>query len=232
MKSTTLVALAAAMAFSLPAQDGGKAVTDAAAKPATTGTSVGVVDFAKVIDQYAKFAQGSAEIEKKRELLLGQLKALRSEIAEKVEALRSINQDSEEALDRSGEIELLRGKQKLWEGAFERKLELDRARLLFEVYQDLEVAVAKVAKARGVDVVLRLHAMDAVDLAKLQPRSLGGRLDLFERRMVWYSSESVDLTNDVIKLMMVPLSDKEKKDGKVGEKPTSPAPAPTPKSGG
>jgi Skp family chaperone for outer membrane proteins len=231
MKSKQLVALAAlAAAFSLPAQDGGKSAADAAAKPAAASSqTIGVIDFAKAIEQYPKYVQMTAEIDSRRTAAKNQLQNLQKETAEKVEALRMVNQDSEEARDRAAEIELARNKQKLMAESLDRKIQLEEMRLLFEVYQDLEVAVAKVAKARGVDVVLRLHSMETVDVGKLVPRDLQRRLELLDRRQVWYSSESVDLTADVIKLLMVPLPEKEKKDTKAAEKPPA---APAPKSGG
>ena len=78
--------------------------------------------------------------------------------------------------------------------------------------------MAAVAKARGVDVVLRVHSMESSDGSPNQK----GRI--YERRDVWYASDAVDLTAAIVKWLQVELPP-EPKDGPkdaTGDKSTAP----------
>lgn len=217
MKTLRFVALATAATFCLPAQEGSTPKTavpaDAVAKGAPAAPLIGVVDLVKAIQQYPKYVKGNVELDNKRKSARADLDELRKAIDEKQAALQMVDKDSEEYRTRQDQIELLQMQGKALLERYNRVIEIDEMRHMFAIYQDLEVAVAKVAKARGVSIVLRMHEMDdpKVDLAKMSPKSLKGRLNVFDLRQVWYASEQVDLTEDLIKLLMVPLE--EPKDG-------------------
>jgi Skp family chaperone for outer membrane proteins len=105
------------------------------------------------------------------------------------------------------------------------QLELEFARAQVVVYEDLEAAVQKVAKQKGLGLVLRQYEPlpAAGDPAKLSARSVQKRIADFERRGVWYAAESVDITADVIKVLMVPIdtgkpADSAKPIDKAGDK--------------
>lgn len=237
MKTLRNLAVAAlATTFLLPAQDGNKpaAAVDAAAKAApAVPPLVGVVDFVKAIEQYPKYIRARVELEKRRQAVQAQIDEITKRIDEQKAALAIVAQDSDEWKDRQVELELQQAQRQAMFKRLYEKLEVEDMRMLTVVYEDIEVAIKKVAQTRGVAIVLRVHETDSPgDAAKLPLKTLQGRLAMFERRQVWFASEQVDLTGDVIKLLMVPLE--EPKDGgkaAADRSPATPKPA-TPKTGG
>lgn len=233
MTTLRTVALAAlATTFFLPAQDGSKPSAGGAVDAATRTTQaplVGVVDFVKAIQQYPKYIRLKGELDKRADAAKAQIEDIGKRIDEQKAALAQMVEGSEDWKDRQTEINLLRQQGDVMWKRLQEKLELEDMRLLTSVYQDLEVAIRKVAVARGVSIVLRTHELGEVagEVAKMPPKTLQGRLAMFERRQVWYASDQVDLTSDLIKLLLVPL-DEPKDAGKA----TSEKPAATPKTGG
>ena len=213
MKTLRFVALATVATFCLPAQESGKPKSgvpaEAAAKGAPAAPLIGVVDLVKAIQQYPKYVTGNVDLDNKRKAATADLDELKKTIDEKRAAASMVPQDSEEWRERQDQIELLQMQGKALLERYNRRIEIEEMRHLFAIYQDLEVAIEKVAKARGVSIVLRTHAMEdpKVDLAKMTPKSLKGRLNMFDMRQVWYANDQVDLTEDLVKLLMVPLED-------------------------
>lgn len=237
MKTLRTLALAAlATTFLLPAQEGNKPVaTDAAAKPAPANPPlVGVVDFVKAIEQYPKYIRLKGELETRGKAAKAQIDELTKRIDEQRAALAVVSKESEEYKDRELELEFLQTQRQALFKRFNEKLEVEDMRVLTVVYEDLEAAIKKVATTRGVSIVLRVHEMDDApgDISKLPPKTLEGRLRMLERRQVWYAADNVDLTGDVIKLLMVPL-DPPKDAAKNGDaKAAEPQKPVTPKTGG
>ncbi len=230
-----LAAAALATTFLLPAQDGkpnpAPAAADAAAAKSAKAPVIGVVDFVKAIENYPKYTQGLGDIDKLGDAGQKQIDAIKKQIDGKLAEQQAVR-GSEEARDLQDEIEILNSQGKALRERLLRKMEIERMRLLAAVYQDLEEAIAKVAKARGVGLVLRSHVIDdpAVSLAKLSPGALDSRVKIFERRQVWFASDELDLTADVINLLKVPLEPKtDGKDAGSGKAEKAPA---GPKSGG
>src|SRR5690606_30942724 len=89
-------------------------------------------------------------------------------------------------------------------------LRAEEARMFLRCYEDIDFAVAKVAKKMGVTLVLPKQDIpqSQVPIAELGGRDLDDRLDAFQRRAVWYSSEELDLTGEVIKYMRTPLTNR------------------------
>jgi Skp family chaperone for outer membrane proteins len=81
---------------------------------------------------------------------------------------------------------------------FQEELRQQRESFYVLMLEDMQQAVAIVAKERGVSMVLRTHN-DLLD------GSTESKARVFEARVVWYASEEVDLTPAVIKLLQVPL---------------------------
>ncbi|MFY7948674.1 MAG: OmpH family outer membrane protein, partial [Gemmatimonas sp.] len=112
--------------------------------------------------------------------------------------------------------------------ALNEKLDAEQQKAMLAVFEDLEKAIPVVAKARGVGLVLRVHQVPQPPAGITGQRATTGRLRAFENKQVWFASEEVDLTPDLIKYLMVPRdgdkaatppkndspkTDAEKKDG-------------------
>lgn len=212
-----IAAALAAAASLLPAQDkpsagvpagvpasaaNGAVPADAAAKTRAQLT-IGVVDLDKAFSLYPR-----AIAERER------LQAMSKGFRDKVEAVtKVINQLREDlALLKEGSDEY-EWKQYERSEALKRrealnnllKIQFDRERekYLVTMYEDLEVAIAEVAKARGVQLVLRLSPTP--ELEDGQKDSQKQKLMNYEMRQLLYAGDEVDLTAAVIKFLQVPL---------------------------
>jgi hypothetical protein len=116
------------------------------------------------------------------------------------------DQDGEQARQLKFELDIARQQHQFLFKSMREKLDIEEERARLEVYQDAERAVAKVARARGVQLVLRTYDLGApIDPAKASPKAIAARLQGIEVRQVWFAGEQVDLTSDLIKEMMVPI---------------------------
>ncbi len=217
------VALVAAV---LTAQENGKPGTpaDASAKgipaPATVrapAVTVGVVNLDKVIDTYPRWIKMKADIAAMRNTFDERLTAMTKPIRELKAVIDSMEDGTEQRRQKELAHSLMLQEQKGQAEILREQLDLEIARSQVAVFEDLEVAIAKVAKARGVDLVLRRREVPkAADVGALSARGIQARLSDFERQSVLYAADSLDLTQDVIKLLMVPLDS-----GKPTEAPKS-----------
>jgi Skp family chaperone for outer membrane proteins len=213
-RTTWLLAAMLAAANLLPAQG----PTGNADKPAATKTapapavSVGVVDLDKAIELYPK---AIAE----RERLQTLSKTFAAEIDELTKQIDSIRSDLsllKEGTNKREAREFELGMAlKQREGlANLRKAQFDRELEKFEltIYQDVEVAVAEVAKMKGVQIVLRVRATPPPDEAGKEKETGNAqkqRLAGYDRRHVWFASDEVDLTPALIKYLQVPVDPKK-----------------------
>lgn len=235
MKHLTFACVAAlAAAAFLPAQDPSKAAAEATA----ASQRVGTIDLLRVFEQNPKWSKAKAELEKMQDAFKGQIKKL-SDRAQEIRALiDSADENSDEWRNGRFELEMtMKQRDYLSQQATER-LELENARAMLAVYQDIELAVGQVAKARGVAVVHRLQPIGAApgELGKLAAKEVQGRVVAFERKQVWFAAPELDLTDDLIKALMAPVADdKQPKTGRAQEaagKPAGGAAPTTPKAGG
>jgi Skp family chaperone for outer membrane proteins len=201
-----LLATAAATTF-LPAQDGKTpgAPVEAAAKPAAM--VIGVVDLERAADQYPRRLKMKEELQAKANAYGRRLEELKRNLDEEKVRLDSTDEHAEEREDIELRLQLMQQERQALGKRFNDMLRLEEARMMTAIYQDLEAAVKKVAEARGVAIVLRtLNAGPAAaDPAKAPAKEVIGRLGVLENRQVWYAAPEVDLTDDLIKLLMVPL---------------------------
>lgn len=208
-----IAAALAAAASLLPAQDKPAAAPAAAPAPSAAPAeasaktraqlTIGVVDLDKAFSLYPR-----AIAERER------LQAMSKGFREKVEAVtKVINQLREDlALLKEGSDEY-EWKQYERSEALKRrealnnllKIQFDRERekYLVAMYEDLEVAIAEVAKARGVQLVLRLSPTPEPEDGQKDVQKQ--KLMNYEMRQLLYAGDEVDLTAAVIKFLQVPL---------------------------
>lgn len=207
-----LLALAAA-ALVLPAQDGRSATAvavDAAAKGPTT-PPIAVVDLVRVFEQYPRYIEMKSQLQALEKTYDGRLKEMSKQIDEMRAQLGLLREDSDERPERELAIERAMQDQRALGKLLRDRLELEHMRMMIVVYQDFEEAIKRVAQSRGLSLVLRVHDMGdpIADPAKLGPKTVETRIAGFERRQVWFAADPIDITQDVIKLLMVPLDGKK-----------------------
>lgn len=178
------VLLLASAPFAL-AQEGG-------AKPAP---AFGVVDITRVVENCPRFVEGSKKLEEFAAALNKQAK----EVSDRLKELKA-QRDLAEGPIEVKKIELrlaveqrhLDGLADLLRAEFGER----QARLVADCYSDAERGIAAVAKEKGLQLVLRI--------------GLGGgddKVRSFDRRIVWYHTDEVDVTAAVVKhLQMAPVT--------------------------
>lgn len=221
-----VAAMLAALSPSLLAQETAVPAEAAARPQAAAGVTVGVVDLAQAFEQYPRYQELKKQLEAMSSEFNEQMKALRKREDELRGTVQMLDADSDEKKQREFELEMAMQQQRWFAKHLRDRLDLEEARASLAIYEDLEAAVAKVAKARGVAIVLRTYDMGPSpgDPMKLPPKTVLGRLTAYERRQVWFATPEVDLTGDLIKLLMVPLPPKQPARAG-GEAPSSAPPA-------
>jgi Skp family chaperone for outer membrane proteins len=223
----TVVAVGAAVmgaASSLSAQT--PAAASAVKQSGMQDQKVAVIDIAKAIDQYKVYIDLRTGLSKRVEDFQKQLKAN----AEQIEQLRVTITQIDEGLPQRAEAEH-QYKMELQNQDFRRKyfndlLAADEVRMMLRVYEDLDFALAKVAKRQGIGVVLPKREMPAnpMPIADMRPREVEARVDMYQRRTVWFAADEFDITSDVIKFMMTPLPDRNSPE-RAGAQPSGEVPA-------
>jgi len=179
---------------------------DATAPRAPAAPVVGVVDLAKAIENYPRWI----ELQQRLDAMDKQAKERAKQFQAKLEDLRGAvkitNPETDEGKQAQFQLEIAQQEFKWLLTSLNEKLELEDFRGKLAVYEDLERAVPIVAKARGVSIVLRVHNVPPVppDVSPDSPRMVNARLRAFDNKQVWFASEEVDLTPDLIKYLMVP----------------------------
>ena len=205
----------AAAAF-LPAQDPTKPAAEAPAAAQRTGT----IDLLRVFDQNPKWSKAKSDLEKMQDTFKAQIKKL-SDRAQEIRALiDSADENSDEWRNGRFELEMTMKQRDYMSQQATDRLELENARAMLAVYQDIEVAIGQVAKARGVAVVHRLQPIGVApgEVGKLVAKEVQGRVVAFERKQVWFAAPELDLTDDLIKALLAPVGDdKQPRAGRVQE---------------
>ena len=117
--------------------------------------SIGVVDLAKALESYPKAIKMEQQYSQLKDALREELGKIEASINETRENIKAVGESSEEGKERMFQYEGLR---QLWEFKQKRmneKLAIADMRKDLELYEDMEQAVAKVAKNRGVQLVVR-----------------------------------------------------------------------------
>jgi Skp family chaperone for outer membrane proteins len=199
------------------------APADAAARP-RAGTTVGVVDVDVIYENYPRALRARQQLDElknqyRREL--ANLQQVNEQLAEMIKAMREGTPEQRAArLDHQAGRARHDKKQELYEDI----LSMEGARNYAASMDEIAVAIAKVARDRGVQVVLQTEQPVVVPEG-IDPKSEKAvrlRMSVIERRKVWFADESVDLTAAVIKYLQVATPEM------LGVKPDKPAGEPAP----
>jgi len=226
---------AAFAAALLPAQDPAASPFAPAAKAAAAPV-LGTIDLIRVFEQNPKWAKAKSDLARMQDQFKAQIGKLSDRIAELNGLIESTAEDSEDRRSATfGREMAMRERDFLAKQATDR-LESENARAMLAVYQDIERAIGPVAKARGCAMVHRLQAIGPVqgEIGKLAPKDVEARVVAFERKIVWYAAPEFDLTEDLIKALMVPVADEKPAVQDAAAKPGVGAPKANgaPKAGG
>jgi Skp family chaperone for outer membrane proteins len=193
-------AVCAAIVSVLPGQE------QAVGRPvAPAGLVVGTVDIGKAFDLYPRTIK---ERERLQKIADGSKQQI-DEITKRIEELKgSILVLAEGSFDREVkqlDLETAMQKRQGLAKMLGEQLQLEQMRMQLSIYEDLDAAIARLARDRGVHLVLRTEVKDttATDPADKSPKTVQGRVFAFERRQVWFGAEELDLTSDLIKLLQV-----------------------------
>jgi Skp family chaperone for outer membrane proteins len=224
----------ALLCSTLPAQAPAStpATVDAAAKRAAPAQLlIGSVDLVKAFDQYPKWIRLKGELGKMSDQFEDQIKQINKRLEEIKATVSATAPESDER--KRAEFDLEMGlQQRQWLAKTLRdKARAEEAKALLSVYEDVEAAIAVVARNRGVTMVQRVHDLGPSpgDIATLAAKDIDNRLMAFERKQVWFAAPEIDLTDDLIKQLMVPVTAAPKP---AAPKPAAPKPADEPKPGG
>jgi Skp family chaperone for outer membrane proteins len=232
----SLFACAAAFAAALlPAQDPAAPPAASVAKTAAAPV-LGTIDLIRVFEQNPKWAKAKTDLARMQDQFKAQIGKLSERITELNGLIESTAEDSDDRRSASFDREMLMRQRDFLAKQATERLEVENARAMLAVYQDVERAIGPVAKARGVAMVQRLQAVGAApgELGKLAPKEVESRVVAFERKVVWYAAPELDLTEDLIKALMVPVADEKPAVQDAAAKPGVGAPKANgaPKAGG
>lgn len=201
------------LAALLPAQNGADAgatgkpapAVEAAAPKTAAMPLIAVVDFAKVLENYPKAIAERERLNGMRKAARDQIDALTRRIKEAQEQLALFPEGSMDFAKRQLDIELMAQQRPALTKLLNEQLQLEEMKIDIQLYEDAEFAVGKVAKERGVQIVLRKLADLPQRTSDENPKETQARVMTFDRRQVWYAAPEVDLTPHVIKFLQVPL---------------------------
>ena len=198
----------------LPAQEKADQEKGGAGKAAEAtapgrGPTIGVVDLDKAREQDPTAIAEKAKLQKLSQSFKEQLDALSKRLEEIRTAQALLTEGTDEWEAKQAERGVVMQQQKIFSDLFQSQWERALAKVDLMVYQDLEAAIAQVAKDRGVQIVLRMHEAPEPEKGKEATNVQQVRLyNSFSKRNVWFAAEEVDLTPALIKFLQVPLDSK------------------------
>ena len=208
LRSVLLVAAAACLPASLAAQ----VPQDASASKARLGARmvVGVVDVLKAVEQYPRYNQMRAELRASVEQADEQLKAMGERLDELRATVQVLAEGSQERADKEFELQILLQSRDYRRKAASAQVNLQDLRNTLTVFEDLEYVIGVVARRKGVALVLTKQDItpSAQPISEISGDEVQARVKAYDRRQVWFASQELDLTNAVIKELMIPVPDR------------------------
>lgn len=189
-------------------------------KAAPVEKAIGVVDFVKVIDGYPRAIQERKKLEDLRKAMVDQLEAEQKKLDELAAAKDALKEGTRERavkiLELNAGMRHLDGMREILDADYGQA----KDRFMVLVYEDLDKAIDKVAREKGLKLVLRITR-------DLGDGTVTGKANAFNKRLVWFAADEIDITNDVVKLLQV-MAPADAKDSP-GRAPDAGGTAPTPK---
>lgn len=200
--SFLLLAAAAALAGAPQLSAQTPSTKGPAQKP--VATTIAVVDLETAIDNYGVAIKERERLQKMSTQFSDQLDAITKNIEELRAQMTLLKPGTNEFANKEFELQSLARRRDDTAKFMKRQFDTELEAFELRVYEDLEFAIAKVARDRGVAIVLRKQ--ETLDLAPEEAGSSGlqqARHRQFTRRTVWFTDESVDLTPALVKYLQV-----------------------------
>jgi len=239
-----MAAVCAAVVSVLPAQDNAapaaasRAAATADGSPPServhrpmpsTGLVVGIVDLGKAFDLYPRTIKERERLQKLADNARDQIDKVSKRIQELRGTIEILKEGSFERDAKQLDLELAMNERQGLAKLLNDQMQLETMRMQLSIYEDLDAAIQRLAKDRGVHLVMRTEVKDTAPPEngdKASPKSVQNRVFAYERRQVWFAAEELDLTADLIKLLQVwPLESSK-------DAPASPPSAGDDKAGG
>lgn len=168
-------------------------LTSSAAQPARPAlTRIAVCDFVDIFNNYARAKEETAKLNERRQ----QIKAEMDKREKAIEALKlerdSYKQGSKKYEEMAGQITWQTLQNEAWLRYQENLTLSDHRNLTREMYKEIKAMIAKVAKQRGVILVLQREpeTLETQNTAELLRQIYG--------RKVLYSADELDITETVL----------------------------------
>jgi Skp family chaperone for outer membrane proteins len=175
-----------------------------------SASGVGVIDVAKAFEQNPRFTKMKQDLEAMRGTYDEQLRNMGRSLKELEASIGTLDPDSEERRLKQLRYDLNAREADGMERVLEDRLDREVMVREIAIHEEIDLAVRRVADARGVKVVIKVTRVDAAgDPAKLSPSALRQRHGTVRSRDVLYAADELDLTGDVIKWLMVPPAKSE-----------------------
>lgn len=173
-------------------------------------TVVGVVDVDRALEMHPKMPAERERLDALNKGYKERLDALTKQLKQLDSDIGLMEPGSDQAEMAVHELKSGKGRLDLMRALARREWEAERDKGLVALYQDAERAITAVAKAKGIQIVVRKHAIPTgEDLSKDEDRAQRQRLVAYDARSVWFAAEEVDLTGAVIKFLAVPGETKD-----------------------
>ena len=162
------------------------------AAPAANAPRVAVCNAAEVFANYERARDLNAEMERKAAALRQEGQRREDQIKKMQEEISQLNPGSKQHEDLLERIESARFDAQKWGQLEERRLRRWHAQRTKEMYTEITEAISKVAKDRGIEVVL------FADNQPLMGEDIKVILEQMSTRSVLYASPRVDITTSVL----------------------------------
>ncbi|MGC6486200.1 MAG: OmpH family outer membrane protein [Planctomycetota bacterium] len=174
------------------------------------GMVVGVVDVIQAVEQYPRYIKLRGELETSINQYEAQLQEMSARVDELRGTIQVLAEGSQERADKEFEYKMLLQTQDYRRKAYRERMQLKDLRNTLSVYEDLEYVIGVVARRKNVGLVLTKQTIvpSAEPIADLATNEVQARVKAYDRRQVWFASQEIDLTGDVIKELMIPVPDR------------------------
>ncbi len=170
---------------------------------------IGVVDLDKAIDLYPKAIAERERLQNLFKEFAERLKSLDNQIDQLKAEMTTLKEGSDRRDDLVYQLSQAFKNRDGYGNHLKSKRDREVAKFELMIYQDVDAAVTEVAKASGVDIVLRIRATPSFeDVTKEGSDAQMQRLAAYDRQLVWFAKDEVDLTQALIKVLRMPADAK------------------------
>lgn len=193
----TMVAIAILAGGFAGALFGGGAPPAASTAAVQLTSTIGIVDFSRILNEHKGLAADQSELEQQARQSQEKLDRLLSEIKQMNDGLVVYNQGSKEHTMKKQEIERKRLEFEQQGYLLQTDLELSKAKILQEVVAEIEGTVGRYAEDKGLEVVLAAP-FSITNINAKEPKDVLQWLN--EADVVW-NNDALDITDAILTIV-------------------------------